>query len=341
MPTDAQTHEGRRRPVVLVTGPSGAGRSTAIAALEDLGFEAIDNPPLSLLPRLLEPGGEARPLALGLDSRGRDFTPDALSRTIEALGARPDLSAETLYLDCRADVILRRYSETRRRHPLAPEGDPAAGVAREAAMLGGLRERASVLVDTSDMTPHDLRAQMERLFAPGDGPAGLSVTVTSFSYKRGIPPGTDTAFDCRFLANPHWDPALRDRDGRDADVARAVAADPRHDTFLGSVLALLRLVVPAHEAEGRSHLGVGLGCTGGQHRSVSLAESLGRALAEDGTRVSIRHRELERRAPRPAARVQATTPRDGAAGPDATPGGHDGRGAEAPGARVDSGRGTA
>lgn len=286
-----------RTPVLLVTGPSGAGRSTAIGALEDLGFEAIDNLPLSLLPRILEPGPE-RPLALGLDARNRDFSAEALLAAAEALAERADLSAETLFLDCRPDVLLRRYGETRRRHPLALWEDPATGIAREAALLEGLRERATVILDTSEMTPHDLRAELARRFGGVDAErAGtLAVTVASFSYRRGIPASVDLAFDVRFLRNPHWEPALRPRDGTDPLVAAHVEADPRYTPFLDAALALLRVVLPGHEAEGRAHLTVGIGCTGGQHRSVAVAEALAQALAADGAQVSTGHRELERRA---------------------------------------------
>lgn len=286
-----------RTPVLLVTGVSGAGRSTAIAALEDLGFEAIDNLPLSLLSRLLAPA-PSRPLALGLDARNRDFSAEALLAAVEALAARADLSAETLFLDCRPDVLLRRYGETRRRHPLAPWEDPATGIAREAALLEGLRERATVILDTSEMTPHDLRAELARRFGvEGEARGGaLVVSVASFSYRRGIPAGVDLAFDVRFLRNPHWEPTLRPRDGTDPVVAAHVEADPRYTPFLDAALSLLRVVLPGHEAEGRAHLTVGVGCTGGQHRSVAVAEALARALAADGTRVSTRHRELERRA---------------------------------------------
>jgi Predicted P-loop-containing kinase len=168
---------------LLVTGPSGAGRSTAVNALEDLGYEAIDNLPLSLIPRLLEAPGQHRPLALGIDTRNRDFSTNAL---IELLDRQPGI--ELLYLDARAEVLLRRYSETRRRHPMAPAETPDIGIARDFDLLGPIRARADILIDTSDLTPHDLRAEMERWFAPADG-TGLAVSVQSFSYKRGLPRG--------------------------------------------------------------------------------------------------------------------------------------------------------
>lgn len=323
----------RRVPVLLVTGPSGAGRSTAIAALEDLGFEAIDNLPLSLLPRLLDPA-PPRPLALGLDARNRDFSVETFLAAAETLRARADLRAETLFLDCRPEVLLRRYGETRRRHPLAPWEDPAIGVAREAALLEGLRERAGAILDTSDLTPHDLRAALARRFGPeGEARAGaLAVTVASFSYRRGIPAGVDLAFDVRFLRNPHWEPALRPRDGTDPVVAAHVEADPRYTPFLEAALSLLRVALPGHEAEGRAHLTVGVGCTGGQHRSVAVAEALARALAADGARVSTSHRELERRAaaeppPSPSHRDVSPPGPDPDAGPVGVGSGREGRGA--------------
>ncbi|MBP1807553.1 RNase adapter RapZ [Rubellimicrobium aerolatum] len=293
-PLSVAPSEGSHR-VVLVTGPSGAGRSTAVRALEDLGFEAIDNLPLSFLPRLAKGPPLERPLALGLDVRNRDFAAEAILKAQARLAAVAGGPVEILFLDCSDEVLLRRYSETRRPHPLTPEGPPSAGIAAERTLLAPLRERADVLIDTTALTPHELRAQVDRWFAPPGGRA-LAVTVESFSYKRGLPPELDLVLDCRFLRNPHWDEALRPRDGRDPEVAAFVAADPRHDAFFAKVLDLARLLLPAYRDEGKAHLSIGLGCTGGQHRSVTMAESLAQALAEDGWRVSKRHRELERRA---------------------------------------------
>lgn len=286
--------EGAAR-IVLVTGPSGAGRSTAVRTLEDLGFEVIDNLPLSLLPRLAKGPPLERPLALGLDVRNRDFAARALARTPERLAQMFGEPARILFLDCADAVLLRRFSETRRPHPLSPEGPPEQGIAAERQLLGPIRARADVLIDTSDLTPHDLRAAVERWFAPAGG-RPLSVSIESFSYKRGLPPGLDIAMDCRFLRNPHWDETLRPRDGRDPEVAAYVAEDPRYAPFLARLRELVLTLLPAYQEEGKAHLTVGLGCTGGQHRSVMVAESLAQALAEEGWRVSKRHRELERRA---------------------------------------------
>lgn len=280
--------------LVLVTGPSGAGRSTAINTLEDLGFEAIDNLPLRLVPRLLEGPGPDRPLALGIDARNRDFSASGLGTLIDDLAGRQGLDLSVLYLDCRSDVLLRRFSETRRRHPLAPAESTEAGVARELDLLAKVRERADTLIDTSDMNVHELRAEIERGFAPDQG-GRLAVTVCSFSYKRGLPRSNDMVFDCRFLKNPYWQPELRALDGRDPEVDAYIATDPRRAPFFDRVLDLVRLLLPAYAEEGKSHLSIAFGCTGGQHRSVALAQSLAKALAEDGQQVSIRHRELEGR----------------------------------------------
>ncbi|MEZ5793773.1 RNase adapter RapZ [Albidovulum sp.] len=281
--------------LVLVTGPSGAGRSTAIHAFEDLGYEVIDNLPFSLIPRLLDGPPLGRPVALGLDVRNRDFSATALIELIDRLTRLPEVALEILYLDCRPEELIRRYGETRRRHPLSAAATPAEGVASEIDLLAPIRVRAEFLIDTSDLSPHDLKAEIGRSFAPGGG-GRLMVSLHSFSYTRGTPRGIDMMFDCRFLANPHWDEALRPLDGRDPKVAAFVAADARFAPFMSKVLDLLLLLLPAHVEEGKSHLAIGFGCTGGQHRSVAVAENMAKALAESGWHVSKRHRELERRA---------------------------------------------
>ncbi|MBR9820344.1 MAG: RNase adapter RapZ [Rhodobacteraceae bacterium] len=290
----AEEQTGPTQRLVLVTGPSGAGRSTAIRALEDLGFEAIDNMPLSLLPRLLDGPPLRRPLALGLDTRNRDFSTLALIEALDSLRQIRGVPLELLYLDCRPDVLSRRFSETRRRHPMAPEETPEDGIAREFDLLGPIRTRADVLIDTSEMTVHDLRAEIDGHFAPQGG-QGLAVSLHSFSYKRGLPRGIDMVFDVRFLKNPYWEPALRGLDGTDRAVQDHVASDARFAPFLSKVTELTLMLLPAYIEEGKAHLAIGFGCTGGQHRSVTLAERLGRALAEAGWQVSIRHREQERR----------------------------------------------
>lgn len=288
--------------LVLLTGLSGAGRSTALAALEDIGFEVIDGMPVALIPQLVaapvpDPVGAdpaaPRPLALAVDPRTRGFSVPAMEALLTRLAGKHHLDVEVVFLEATPDALLRRYSETRRRHPAAAGDDPAAGIAREAALLAPLRERASVVLDTSAMTLHDLRGWIADRYGPGG--RGLSVMLTSFSYRHGLPAGADLVFDCRFLRNPHWQPDLRPMDGRDAPVAEHIRGDDRLEPFLDRLTDLVMLLLPAHADEGKSHLGIALGCTGGRHRSVFVAETLARTLADAGWQVSIRHRELEGR----------------------------------------------
>lgn len=281
--------------LILVTGPSGAGRSTAINVLEDLGFEAIDNLPLTLLPRLLENGGAGRPLALGIDARNRDFSTNGFLDLLDDLSLTEATPFEVLFLDCRAEVLLRRFSETRRRHPLAPAETPEIGIQREFELLAPIRDRTDFLIDTSDLSPHDLRAEVERWFAPKEG-RQLAISVHSFSYKRGVPRGIDMIFDCRFLRNPYWQEDLRLLDGRSPAVAQYVSEDVRYEDFISKVQDLSEMLLPAYVEEGKTHFSIGFGCTGGQHRSVAVAENLSSALAQGGWQVSTRHREMERRA---------------------------------------------
>ncbi|MDA7965982.1 RNase adapter RapZ [Ruegeria sp.] len=283
-----------QRRIVLVTGPSGAGRSTAIHVLEDLGFEAIDNLPMGLLSRLLDSPDDNRPMALGIDVRNRDFSTIGFIELIEKLGRMADVDLTTLYLDCSDEVLLRRFSETRRRHPVAANASPETGVRQEKELLLPIREVADTLIDTTSLNIHQLRAEVEHWFAPKDG-RHLAVSIESFSYKRGLPRGLDMVFDCRFLANPYWRPELRAEDGRNPDVATYIQSDANYAAFFDRVVELLIQLLPAFRAEGKAHLSVAFGCTGGQHRSVAMAEAVAKALAEAGQQVSIRHREMERR----------------------------------------------
>jgi UPF0042 nucleotide-binding protein len=290
----AQSDQTQEHRLVLVTGPSGAGRSTAIHALEDLGYEVIDNLPLTLVPRLTDGPPLGRPIALGLDVRNRDFSANTLIELIDRLTRDPAVALEVLYLDCAPSELIRRYSQTRRRHPMPDAETPEDGIARETDLLAPIRVRADHLIDTTEMSPHDLKADIARWFNR-DVAHRLAVSVHSFSYKRGVPRGVDMIFDCRFLKNPHWDPALRELDGRDPDVVAHIRQDPRFVAFFDKLADLVLMLLPAHVEEGKAHLSIGFGCTGGQHRSVAVAELLGKVLADAGWPVSIRHRELERR----------------------------------------------
>lgn len=287
---------GAGQDIVIVTGPAGAGRSTAINALEDFGFEAIDNLPLSLVPRLIGGPPMSQPLVVGVDPRNRDFAVDTLTALLDEIGARPGCRPVLVYVDCSPGVLIARYSETRRRHPSSPGGSPLVGIERETTLLAPLRARADVLIDTSTMSPHDLRAELARWFAPAEQGAGLSVNLHSFAYPRALPRGADMVVDCRFLRNPHWEPGLRTLDGRDAAVAAYVAADPTYPAFFARLTDLVQFLLPAYQAEGKSYFTLALGCTGGRHRSVALVEALAKPLAQSGWQVSIRHRELDRMA---------------------------------------------
>lgn len=283
---------GPPQELILVTGPSGAGRTTAIHVLEDAGYEVIDNLPLSLMTRLLEAGTD-RPLALGLDIRNRDFSVDALLSLTARLRGDPGVAVRLLYLDCAPDALVARFSETRRRHPLAPSEDAETGVAREVSILAGVADHADIVIDTTSLTVHDLKDEVLRWFSRDA--RQLAISVQSFSYKRGLPRGLDMVFDVRFLANPHWVPALRGGTGRDAAVRAHVVADERFGDFFARMSDLVLSLLPAYRAEGRAHLAIGFGCTGGRHRSVAVTEMLAGTLAEQGWQVSKRHRELDRR----------------------------------------------
>jgi len=282
--------------IVIMSGPAGSGRSTAIRALEDIGFEAIDNLPLSFLPRLFSGGPVERPVVIGIDPRNREFSIAALLRALIEIEATAGRAPVLVYLDCDAATLMRRYSETRRRHPLSPRESPLVGIEREVTLLAPVKARADVLIDTRTMTPHDLGAEMRRQFGSEETRDGLAVTLQSFSYKRGVPRAIDMVMDVRFLRNPHWDTDLRPRDGRDPAVRAFVEADPAYAPFYARLVDLLTFLLPRYRAEGRSYFGLGLGCTGGKHRSVTLAEALAESLAAAGWQVSIRHRDLERTA---------------------------------------------
>ncbi|EEX09861.1 ATPase [Ruegeria lacuscaerulensis ITI-1157] len=233
-------------------------------------------------------------MALGIDVRNREFSTIGFIELAARLGRMAQVDLTTLYLDCSDEVLLRRFSETRRRHPVAADASPETGIQQEKELLAPIREIADTLIDTSGLNVHQLREEVERWFAP-EGGRHLAVSVESFSYKRGLPRSPDMVFDCRFLANPFWRPELRSADGRNPDVATYVQSDQNYAPFLSRVVDLLLALLPAFRAEGKAHLSVAFGCTGGQHRSVAVAEAVAKALAEAGQPVAIRHREMERR----------------------------------------------
>lgn len=282
------------QPVVLVTGMSGAGRSTALKILEDIGYEAVDNLPLSLLPGLVRLGGAdgaTRPVAIGVDTRTRDFAVDPILDALDMLVAEEGVRIRILFLDCDDDVLLRRYTETRRRHPLAEDRPVPDGIRLERRMLARLQGRAETVIDTSETTLWDLKQQVTARFGLGDK-TDLSINVTSFSYRRGLPREADLVFDVRFLANPHYDDALRPLSGEDAAVGAFVAADPDFGGFLDHLKSILDVLLPRYEKEGKSYLTIAIGCTGGRHRSVYVARRLVELLENGGRKVTLHHRDL-------------------------------------------------
>ncbi len=283
-----------RQPVILVTGLSGAGRSSSLKALEDIGYEAVDNLPIALLPALLAPSGaHRRPLAVGIDVRGRDFAVDPLLAEVERLKRRKDLDVRLLFLDCDAEVLARRFTETRRRHPIAVDRPLADGIHKERTLMLPVREHADEVLDTSALIGADLRRVLWSRFQLG-ADRGLGVTVTSFSFRHGLPREADLVLDVRFLENPHYDPVLKPLDGRDPSVADFVAVDPDFAPFFASITGMLDRLIPRYYREGKSYLTIAFGCTGGRHRSVFLAERLGAWLRQRGQRVEILHRDVDR-----------------------------------------------
>lgn len=278
--------------VVIITGMSGAGKTTALKALEDRGWEAVDNLPLSLLGSLVRADGAARRLAVGVDIRTRDFGVGPMLTAIDRMMAVRGLEVRLLFLDCDDDALCRRFTETRRRHPLAADRPLLDGIAHERALVSPLRSRADVLIDSTNLPPAELKQVIGRHFGL-EGERGLVVFVTSFAYRNGLPREADLVLDARFLANPHYVPELRALTGRDEGVAAYVTADPVFDEFFASVTRLLQPLLPRFAAEGKSYLTIGVGCTGGRHRSVLVAERLAAWLKDGGSRVELRHRELD------------------------------------------------
>lgn len=281
------------RPVVLVTGLSGAGKASILRVLEDVGFETVDNPPLPTLEALV--GGGDRPLAAGIDTRTRGFAAESVLSALERLRRRPELSVSLVYATADDATLLRRYTETRRRHPLAPGGAAAGrvadGIARERGVMAPLRNAADLLVDTTGLPSPELRRLVERRFRP-EGAPGLSVLAQSFAFPHGLPRDADLVFDLRFLRNPHYDPALRPLTGLDRRIADYVEADPDFPAFWARLTGFLDPLLPRYVAEGKKYLTVALGCTGGRHRSVLAAERLAAHFRRFGWQADATHREL-------------------------------------------------
>lgn len=281
--------------LVVVTGMSGAGRASALRVLEDLGYEAVDNLPVGLLSRLIDAGRGLGQLAVGIDTRTRAFEPAALLEALARLRRRR-LPVRLLFLDADDETLLQRFSETRRRHPLATDRPVADGIARERSILAPLKAVADLVVDTSGLALPVLRSLLTGHFGP-QPEAELVVQVVSFGFRAGIPREADLLFDVRFLANPHYVPSLRPRTGRDREVADHVCSDPFYPRFERMLGDFVSELLPRYRDEGKRYLTVAIGCTGGRHRSVVVAERLAARLAAEGWRTTVRHRDLEAAGP--------------------------------------------
>lgn len=284
-----------RQRILLVTGMLGAGKSTALRELEDLGWEAIDNFPIRLLQRLVgdEPGEQA--LAIGFDCRTRGFVPADVIERVRKLEAREDVIVTTLFLDCAGHELERRFNETRRRHHLSGDRPVSAGIAAERELLSPLRRWADVLIDTTNFSANDLQQRIRELFAE-TAPQAMTVTVTSFGFARGMPPVADLVFDMRFLDNPHWDPKLQALTGLDEGVGKHIEKDPAFASAFARIRDLVLELLPRYAAQGKAYVNIAFGCTGGRHRSVFVAERIAGALREGGFSPTVLHRNLGSRA---------------------------------------------
>ncbi len=281
--------------VTIVTGMSGAGRSAAADVLEDLGFFVIDNLPPALVAKVAELGSgtdDHQRLGLVIDVRSGEFVHALVTAVAELreMGAR----TRVLYLDAADDVLVRRYEESRRKHPLAGDDRVSEGITSERLLLEDLRAAADIVLDTTDLNVHELRERLSELFADDDGDSGLQTSIVSFGYKHGLPIDVDLVFDCRFLPNPHWVEELRPLDGTDARVRDYVLAQPDAAPFLAELERLFALLLPAYVREGKSYLSIGVGCTGGRHRSVVIAAELARLLEAQGVTPRVHNRDARR-----------------------------------------------
>lgn len=306
------TSDPAPQPLLLVTGLAGAGKSTVLASLEDIGWETIDNLPVRLLDRLVAPepaerapGDQRGPLAIGFDTRTRGFVPADIIALAKALAGRRDLAVSFMFIDCAGQELERRYNETRRRHPMAQDRPVHEGIAAERELLEPLRRWAEMVIDTSALSAKELQDQVRAMFAPvaasqgaeGDSSAlPLTLTISSFGFARGMPPLADLVFDMRFVSNPHWVGELRPLTGQDAPVGEFIEQDAAFAEAFARIRDLLLLLLPRYQAQGKPYVHVAFGCTGGRHRSVYTAEQMAQHLRAAGFSPTVRHRNLASRA---------------------------------------------
>lgn len=285
----ADTPKTSVRRVVIVTGLSGAGKSSALRALEDSGFETVDNLPVALLDSVITAG--TGPVAIGIDVRTRDFNASRLLDVLADLRRSSGLPIGIVFLDCDSEIIGQRYTESRRPHPAAEDLPVAVGIETERRLLAPLSEQAELLIDTSRLAPADLRRILNGQYS-GAAARPLSVFLTSFGYRYGLPRDADLVFDVRFLKNPHYVPELKHHTGKESEVADFIARDAALAPFIEHLIQLLDPLLPLYEAEGKSYLTIAIGCTGGQHRSVYVVERLKAWLARRNAAFSVNHRDI-------------------------------------------------
>ena len=279
--------------LILVIGQSGAGRTTVIHILDDQGFDTLDNVPVHLIPRVVPRELVDKPLALGLDIRSKSFSLQNLMKEISNWKALSKSSVVILFLECSLDVLIKRFSLTRRPHPVPGENNLELSIKRELKLIAPLREKADFVLDTSNTSPNELRLKLGSIF-PLAKNRSINIMLQSFSFRNGSPSGVDMIFDCRFLKNPNWEDGLKDLNGTDFEVKDYLRKDESWESFNKSLIQMLLTIIPAFEKEGKSYLSIALGCTGGQHRSVFVAEQLYKHLLDKSYDVKIIHTILQK-----------------------------------------------
>jgi UPF0042 nucleotide-binding protein len=299
MSSESDTASEERQRLLLVTGMAGAGKTTVLKVLEDLGWEVIDNFPIRMLEGLIgnpSSRGDLRmPLAIGFDTRTRGFDPNKIIQRVKKLNQRDDLELTTVFLDCSGKELERRYNETRRRHPLADDMPVAAGIAAERELLEPMRRWADMVIDTTEFAVNELQQVIRERFAD-QGDQAMTVTISSFGFSRGMPPAADLVFDMRFLDNPHWIAELRPLTGQDAAVGEHIRKDPAFTEAFNHIRDLILMLLPRYQAQGKAYVHIAFGCTGGRHRSVFVAEAIAAALRGHGFSPTLLHRNLGSRA---------------------------------------------
>ncbi|HPF78833.1 MAG TPA: RNase adapter RapZ [Alphaproteobacteria bacterium] len=274
----------KEEPLVIVTGLSGAGMSSALKSLEDIGYEVLDNFPLILIPQLLEKKSD-KPIAIGVDSRTRNFSAAKLKKAVK------ENKATLVFITCKHSVLQKRFTETRRKHPLAQDRPVSDGINKEMELLSPIRGEADLVIDTTELNIHDLRRMIEGHFS-SDKQQRLTVTLVSFGFRNGIPRDADIVMDVRFLKNPHWDAKLKPLTGKDKKIGAYIEKDESFEPFLKNFQNLLEPLLERYNHEGKSYLTIAIGCTGGKHRSVYTVEKLSRWFKDLKIKTNIKHRDI-------------------------------------------------